>query len=135
MLTRLTSSPVVSFATAKQRVRCAAHPGGWLATSQPGGARRAGRVSAKPAGDFALLSAAVAERGCREELGFGTLAEAAALYRPDPPCPRCGSTAHHRDGTSASGLARYECDACGARYGSLTGTVLGHSKSTMAQWA
>lgn len=148
MLTRLTSSPVVSFATAKQRVHCAAHPVLCLATILPGGPRSADRiaampgrnpfsdeVAAMPAGDFALLSAAVAERGCREELGFGTLAEAAALYRPDPPCPRCGSTAHHRDGTSASGLARYECDACGARYGSLTGTVLEHSKSTMAQWA
>lgn len=99
----------------------------------PGRNPFAGEVAAMSADDFALLSAAVAERGCRDAVGFGTYAEAAELYRPDPPCPTCGHGGW-RDGLEASGLRRYRCPACGRRYNSLTGTVLEHSKSTMAKW-
>ena len=49
----------------------------------------AGAVSALDARDFELLRRAVDERSCREKHGFGTLAEAADLYRPGPACPSC----------------------------------------------
>ena len=48
-------------------------------------------VASLDAEGLALLSAALDERACREELGFGTFAEAAELFRPEPACPRCGS--------------------------------------------
>ena len=85
--------------------------------------------------DFAMLERAVAERRCRDELGFGTFAEAATLFRPDPPCPSCGDPAPLRDGTGAAGLRRYRCRACGRRFGPLTGTVLERSKKDMPTWA
>ena len=56
----------------------------------------AGMVAGMSPDDFALLSSAVAERRCREEVGFGTFAEAAAIYRPHPPCPSCGNAASWR---------------------------------------
>ena len=94
----------------------------------------AGEVDGLAPSDFALLSAAVAERRCREEVGFGTFAEAAELYRPHPPCPSCGQAPTWRDGGEPNGLRRFRCPACGRRYNSLTGTVLEHSKATMPQW-
>ena len=84
--------------------------------------------------DFALLSSAVAERRCREEVGFGTFAEAAVLWRPEPPCPSCGSESVWRDGLTDSGLQRFVCRECGTRFNSLTGTVLERSKSDMPTW-
>ena len=57
--------------------------------------------------EFTELAAAVDERRCRDEYGFGTYAEAAALYRPDPACPSCGAAEPFRDGWSESGLQRY----------------------------
>ena len=47
----------------------------------------AAHVAAMPDDEFAKLVVAVNERLCRDEYGFGTFAEAAALYRPSPPCP------------------------------------------------
>ena len=84
--------------------------------------------------DFALLSSAVAERRCREEVGFGTFAEAAALYRPDPPCPACKAKGAWRDGLTDAGVQRFLCHECGTRFNSLTGTVLERSKSDMPTW-
>lgn len=94
----------------------------------------AGMVAGMSPDDFALLSSVVDERACREEVGFGTFAEAAALYRPHPPCPSCGNGATWRDGAEDSGLQRWRCPSCGRRYNSLTGTVLEHSKSDMPTW-
>lgn len=84
--------------------------------------------------DFALLSSAVAERRCREEVGFGTFAEAAALYRPDPPCPACRAKGAWRDGLTDAGVQRFLCHECGTRFNSLTGTVLERAKSDMPTW-
>lgn len=94
----------------------------------------AGMVAGLSSEDFALLSSAVAERKCHEDAGFGTFAEAAALYRPKPPCPGCGAKHAWRDGISDSGLQRFVCRKCGRRYNSLTGTVLEYSKSDMPTW-
>lgn len=91
-------------------------------------------VSELPEDRFAMLREAVAERRCRGEIGVGTLAEAAALHRPDPSCPKCGSPAPHRDGMSPSGLQRYRCRRCGARFNSLTGTVLEGCKKSLPTW-
>lgn len=49
-------------------------------------------------GDFELLRRAVDERCCREKHGFGTLAEAADLYRTDPACPSCRGLLRERPG-------------------------------------
>ena len=94
----------------------------------------AARVAAMPDDDFADLVAAVNERLCRDEYGFGTFAEAAALYRPEPPCPSCGAGGPFRDGWSDSGLQRYRCRSCGTRFNSLTGTVLEHCRKELATW-
>ena len=48
----------------------------------------AGLVGSLPTTELGLLHDAVRERMLREELGFGTLAEAAELYRPSPGCPQ-----------------------------------------------
>lgn len=93
-----------------------------------------GRVAALSDEDFALLRAAADGRRCREGVGFGTFAEAAALCRPDPRCPSCGAASPFRDGWGGSGLQRYRCRACGARFNSLTGTVLEHCRKDMATW-
>lgn len=91
-------------------------------------------VSSLNAGDFRFLTQAIKERSCRETHGFGTFAEAAALFRPHPACPRCGFVSPGKDGVSKSGLQRYECSICGCRFNSLTGTVLEHSKKDMPTW-
>ena len=88
----------------------------------------AGRVAALGADDFALLSAAVEARACRNAHGWGTFEEAAEAFRPAPGCPRCG------DGRSATGSQRRLCRACGARYGSLAGTVFERSKADFPTW-
>lgn len=84
--------------------------------------------------EFEALSDAVEERRLREELGFGTLAEAAELYRPDPACLECGEGGARRDGASAPGLQRWRCRACGTRFTSLAGTVLENCKKPLATW-
>lgn len=91
-------------------------------------------VAALDEGDFELLRRAVDERCCREKHGFGTLAEAADPYRTDPACPSCRAASPFRDGRTAGGVQRWRCRACGARFTSLTGTVLEGSKSDMATW-
>lgn len=60
-------------------------------------------VAALDEGDFELLRRAVDERCCREKHGFGTLAEAADLYRTDPACPSCRAASPFRDGRTAGG--------------------------------
>ena len=94
----------------------------------------AGDVAGMSPDEFALLSSAVRERECRDAVGFGTFAEAAALYRPDPPCPSCGARDARLDGHEGNGLQRFRCRECGRRFNSLTGTVLEHSKSDMPTW-
>lgn len=91
-------------------------------------------VDGLSAGELDLLSAAVEERRLREEVGFGTLAEAAELYRPNPPCPSCGEPAPWRDGLAPSGVRRWRCPRCGARFTSLTGTVLENCKKPFPTW-
>ena len=66
----------------------------------------AGLVGSLTPGELDLLSDAVEERRLREEVGFGTLAEAAELYHPSPRCPRCGSGPAWRDGFEPSGVRR-----------------------------
>ena len=95
----------------------------------------AARVAALGADDFALLSAAVEARACRDAHGWGTFEEAAEAFRPAPGCPRCGDGGRPvRDGRSAAGSQRWLCRACGARYGSLTGTVFERSKADFPAW-
>lgn len=50
---------------------------------------------------------------CREEVGVGTLAVAAAAYGPDPKCSGCGAW---RDGSTAAGVPRWRCRCCGRRF-------------------
>ena len=79
-------------------------------------------------------SDAVEERGLRDETGFGTLAEAAEMSRPSPPCPRCGASPARRGGLGPSGVRRRRCPACGAGSTSLTGAVLEGCKKPLATW-
>ena len=60
-----------------------------------------GRVNALPDDEFELLCEAVRERRCREDIGVGTLAEAAAEYRRAPSCPSCGGDSR-KDGKAPS---------------------------------
>ena len=80
-------------------------------------------------------SDAVEVRGPRDETGFGTLAEAAEMSRPPPPCPRCGAPPARRDGLGPSGVRRRRRPARGAGLASLTGTVLEGCKKPLATWA
>lgn len=109
-------------------------PGCRWDAAMPKGNAFAEMVAGLDSGDFALLSSAVHERGCREAVGFGTFADAASLYRPQPACPSCGAKGAWRDGHEESGLQRFRCRSCGRRCSSLTGTVLEHSKADMAAW-
>ena len=93
-----------------------------------------GLVDGLSAGELELLHDAVAERGLREEAGFGTLAEAAELYRPRPACPSCGEEAPWRDGLAPSGVQRWRCPSCGARFTPLAGTALENCKKPLATW-
>jgi len=93
-----------------------------------------GRVALLSDEDFAMLSQAVKERSCRERYGFGTLAEAAGLYRPAPPCPSCNDATPFHDGQSDSGLCRFRCRLCGRRFNSLTATVLSCCKKDLPAW-
>ena len=93
-----------------------------------------GLVGGLRADELDSLRDAVRERMLRDELGFGTLAEAAGLYRPNPPCPSCGEEAPWRDGLSDSGVQRWRCPRCGVRFSSLTGTVLERCKKPLATW-
>ena len=48
-------------------------------------------VAGLTADEFLLFREAVGERHCRNEVGVGTLAVAAAAYWPDSGCPECGA--------------------------------------------
>lgn len=61
-----------------------------------------GLVGGLSAGELELLSAAVEERRLREEIGVGTLAEAADRYRPA--CSACGEASPWRDGREPFGV-------------------------------
>lgn len=91
-------------------------------------------VAGLTADEFLLLREAVDERRCRDEVGVGTLAEAAAAYRPDPKCPGCGARGAWRDGSTAAGVPRWRCGCCGRRFNSLTGTVLEHCRKPLPAW-
>ncbi|WP_147357350.1 IS1 family transposase [Collinsella sp. AM15-2] len=91
-------------------------------------------VAGLAADEFMLLREAVDERRCRDEVGVGTLAEAAAPYRPDPKCPGFGARGAWRDGSTAAGVPRWRCRSCGRRFTSLTGTVLEHCRKPLATW-
>ena len=93
-----------------------------------------GLVGGLSAGELELLRDAVEERRLREELGFGTLAEAAELYRPAPPRPSCGEPSPWGDGRAPSGVRRWRCPSCGARFTSLSGAVLENCKKPLATW-
>ena len=90
-----------------------------------------GRLSAD---EFSQLRAAVNERSCRDELGVGTLAEAAVAFRPAPGCPRCGEASPWRDGATAAGVPRWRCPRCSARFNSLSGTVPEHCRKPFPTW-
>ena len=92
-----------------------------------------GRVDALPDHDFKLLHEAVRERACRSDIGVGTLAEAVAKYRPDPPCPKCGAPSR-KDGRTPSDVQRHRCKDCGHRFVALAGTVLESCNKDLATW-
>lgn len=94
----------------------------------------AGMVSDLDAREFDLLRAAVAERHCRELVGAGTLAEAAELWRPNPPCASCGFPDCARDGKTPAGRQRWRCPVCGAAFSALTGTVLEYGNKELPVW-
>ena len=90
-----------------------------------------GAVDALSRDDFEELRRAVEARGCREEVGAGTLAEAAELWRPEPRCPSCGG-AGRRNGHRGDGAQLWRCPACGRGYVALSGTVLEGAKEDFA---
>lgn len=91
-------------------------------------------VAGLTADEFLLLREAVDKTRRREEVGVGTLAEAAAAYRPDPGCPECGSGGVWRNGSTAAGVSRWRCHCCGRRFASPTGTVLEHCRKPLPVW-
>ena len=130
---------------AKQRMCPSAHPDLCLAAIPPGGRSGgwddpamkhanpyAGLVGPLAPAGLEDLSDAVEERRLRDETGSGTLAEAAEMLRPPPPCPRCGASLAWRDGFGPSGVRRRRCPASGARSTPLAGTVLEGCKKPLA---
>jgi transposase-like protein len=93
-----------------------------------------GLVASLDASEFGMLQAAVNERRCRERIGVGTLDEAAALYRPNPKCPLCGSSPF-KDGRTPADRQRYVCPECKTRFSALSNTVLEFCKKDLATWA
>ena len=75
-----------------------------------------------------------AERRCRDEVGVGTLAEAAAAHRPDLECSECGARGAWRDGSTAAGVPRWRCRCCGRRVNPPTGIVLEHCRKPLSAW-
>ena len=94
----------------------------------------AGLVGSLTPAELEDLSDAVEERRLRDETGFGTLAEAAEMLRPSPLCPRCGASPAWRGGLKPSGVRRWRCPTCGARFTSPTDTVLEGCKKPLATW-
>jgi transposase-like protein len=81
-----------------------------------------------------LVEEALAERRRREEVGFGTLAEASGEFRPSPGCPACGSGRTRRGGRTPSWAQGWECLDCGRRHDSLAGTVFEHARHGLPKW-
>lgn len=94
-----------------------------------------GMVRALTDAEFAELSSAVAERACREDVGFGTFDEAAEAWKPDPRCPWCRHEGNRRDSRTPSGRRRWLCAECGRTYTALTRTVFEESKKDLPTWA
>lgn len=49
-------------------------------------------------------------------------------------CPRCGSPVIWGHGACASGIARYECGACGRTFTPVTGTIFDSFKIPPSEW-
>lgn len=118
---------------------CGDNPSGWafgqMGQIHMGRANTFGALVAGHAADeFLPLREAVDERRSREEVGVGTLAEAAAAYRPDPGRPECGAEGVWRNGSTAAGVSRWRCRCCGRRFTSPTGTVLEHCRKPPPPW-
>ena len=94
----------------------------------------AGEVDALSSADFVLLQQAVETRKCREEVGVGDYAAAAAKWRPEPSCPTCGSGGCKKKSLAPAGHRRWECKECGARFTSLTGTIFESFKKPLFTW-
>jgi transposase-like protein len=93
-----------------------------------------GLVASLDAEDFQVLEAVVSKRQCCDRLGIGTIDEAAALYRPNPKCPSCGSDPF-KNGHTPAGHQRFLCPSCNKGYSALTGTVLEFCKKDLPTWA
>ena len=89
-------------------------------------------VAGLTADEFLLLREAVGERRCRDEVGLGTLAEAAAAYRPDLECSECGARGAWRDGFTAACVPRWRIRSCTTT--SLTGNALEHCRKPLPVW-
>lgn len=118
---------------------CGDNPSGWafgqMGQIHMGRANTFGALVAGHAADeFLPLREAVDERRSREEVGVGTLTEAAAAYRPDPGRPECGAEGVWRNGSTAAGVSRWRCRYCGRRFTSPTGTVLEHCRKPLPVW-
>lgn len=94
----------------------------------------AGEVDALSSDDFALLQQAVETRKCREEVGVGDYAAAAAKWRPKPSCPACKSGKCTRKSLAPAGHQRWACKECGTRFTSLTGTIFESFKKPLFTW-
>lgn len=94
----------------------------------------AGEVDALSSADFALLQQAVETRKCREGVGVGDYAAAAAKWRPRPSCPACKSDNCRRKSLAPAGHQRWVCKECGARFNSLTGTIFESFKKPLYTW-
>ena len=90
-------------------------------------------VAALDEGDFELLRRAVDERCCREaRLRHPRRGRRPLPHRPRLPLLPRGLALQGREDRRR--VQRWRCRACGARFTSLTGTVLEGSKSDMATW-
>ena len=76
----------------------------------------------------------MAARQCRAKVGFATFDEAAEAFRPRLACPCCGSPRTAKDGRMLAGRQRFHCNACGAGFAFLTGTVFEYGKKDLATW-
>ena len=94
-----------------------------------------GLVSSLDADGFEALCSAVAERRCRALIGAGTLAEAAELWRPSPPCPSCGFPDCSRDGKTPAGRQRrFITCMCYNAPVDLAAEVCGIAHTTAFEW-
>ena len=77
----------------------------------------------------------LAERCCREEVGFGTFAEALGKYNLGPVRATRPAGPDARSATGAPpGVQRWKCLDFGPRHDSLTGTVFEHARYGLPKW-